>query len=165
MNNRERDPSGIGGWLLVFLLSLGIATPLSGAARVYFVSVGLRLFPNGASRDSSLILSFESGIAVLHAIACWCVVWRLSCVRRWSSVLLARTALWVLPLIRVIAARSFSVIALGSAPSYLFRAAVSELIGPAVSATLWTAYLLRSRRVRATYPRPGALTPLADVFT
>lgn len=157
-------PRGIGGWLAFFLVTLGIFGPLVEIIGV-IVQLGdpdiARAYGDRwpAVRSSAFALS-TSGILI-----CWFIAARFLLVRNWTTVRIGVGGLWLLCLLNVLVA-PLLVSYFGAIP---FRALVSQmlpaLVRPILYSTIWTAYLLRSRRVRNTYADPDAdEAELARVF-
>lgn len=146
-------PRGIGGWLTVFLVVMGLVSPLNGIFTTYSTLYG---DPQVAAFYGTVwgkIEIAEWTIVGFAVAVCWGVVGRLITVFRWSSVMIAVAGIWTagvvtsfLELLAVswIAGMPFSQIAAGVG---------ADLIRPFVFGAIWTAYLLRSERVANTYPK------------
>lgn len=157
-------PRGIGGWLAFFLVTLSIFGPLLEIASI----VAQLSNPDIARaygarwpgvRTSALALS-ATGIVI-----CWFLAGRFLLIRNWRTVRIGVGGLWLLCALNVLVA-PLLVSYFGGIP---FRALVNQLlpalVRPVLYAMIWTAYLLRSRRVRNTYADPDANeAELARVF-
>lgn len=148
-----RQLRGVGGWLLFFLLTFAVFTPIRTGIEV-FVELGNA----GADPDAAAGAWLWLGAYLIFtwAITAWFVL-----VRRWSSVLLMIAVMWLETL--------FGIASLVFLPAYEGAPADGALIGfQAVTAfvypTIWTAYLLKSVRVANTYPRRPGDEDLPQVF-
>lgn len=165
MAYRDDEISGVGGWLLLFVLTLGVFTPL---AIIYLL---VAAFSNGFAYDQMSAMpglsTYRAGEAILRVVLlliCLFLTWRLCKVRTWQTIRLTIILIWIaglgvavgeLLLIGLLVDDPFAGV---SAREFVPLARV------AAYATIWTAYLLRSRRVANTYPRYGDEDRLAAVF-
>jgi hypothetical protein len=144
---------GIGGWLLFFLVTLGIFNP---ALRL-FALIGLasiRPAPPLTARWPMVLVS-EGLLGILGILGCLYLCWRMLHVFEWESVRRTVIGLWLLnPGVVVLDTLMTPAILQVSFANYLSLAAVS-VIRSLIYAGLWSAYLLRSKRVANTYVRPG----------
>jgi hypothetical protein len=157
-------PRGVGGWLAFFLLTLAVFGPLLEIAGIVAQltnpdiarAYGTR-WP--AVRTSAVALS-AAGILIG-----WFIVGRFLLVRNWRTVRIGVAGLWLLCALSILVA-PLLVSLFGNIP---FQALVSQmipaLVRPILYSAIWTAYLLRSRRVANTYGDPDAdQAELARVF-
>jgi hypothetical protein len=150
----NHQPVGVGGWLLFLILVLMWIGPLAGAGRINADIVAAE------SRFPSLVATV-TWRAFTHAT--WWAFFGLSCVSFYAGVVLARRrdrsaitrariALWILGpgavLVMQVMIPFFTLGDLEPAAQILVRLAVSIIV-----VELWTLYLLKSRRVQATYSR------------
>ena len=159
----DRELVGIKGWLLVFLITLGVITPIDNLVAV----LSLTSDPNMAAAygDQWSSLQRAEWILVLITCAgCWFLVWRMVNVRRWSSVQLTIPGLWILTVgglvAETIAVKSITGIPLDA----LISGMGAELVRPFVYSIVWSAYLATSKRVKNTYPKQGSEEEIAEVF-
>ena len=75
--------------------------------------------------------------------------WGLARGKDWSVVKRAKAIIWINGPVLVIVDETMPIVILGIEPTY--PEFIGRLIGSAISAGIWTAYLSRSKRVRATY--------------
>lgn len=151
-NTESVGPSGVGGWLLLLVTGLMFLGPLMGAGRI-----------------NSDIMSAESQYPNLTAAATWgtykAATWWtflvVSCLSFYTGIGLARgrdisvvyrakIMLWIIgPVANVILGLFIPVFVFGkieSGPEF-----IGGLTGSAIAAAIWTAYLTKSKRVKATY--------------
>lgn len=160
----ERSLRGVGGWLAFFILTLSVFGPLRAVAQTYINLYG----------DPSVALAYAGRWGLLQGIE-WSLVavaagtsvflgWRLYAVPVWRSVQLTIAGLWlispVVQLIDIVAVSSIAGVGVGA----LFGQVFGEIIRSLGYAAIWTAYLLRSRRVENTYARYPETDDLAEVF-
>ncbi len=156
----ERALRGVGGWLALLIAALGLFTPL----RTVFEMIGLWSLDAsviGLTADKVIPLQrVGTGFSVLRLAIAFYVAWRLYSVHVPATVRIAIRGLWLLALVTPIAETLVWTAFLGASDELLGSVVVQAVQGT-VFAGLWTAYLLRSRRVANTY------TPdhdSADVF-
>jgi hypothetical protein len=155
--DHEEGPKGVGGWLLLLVVGLTIG-PVVGAGRTYAEFLVLeRQYPGivtvGSWNAFKLVtLAILAGVAVLGFYAAW----GLARGTQWSVVLRAQIILW--------AAGPLANVVVGLVPTIVFNqtepaeAGAASLLGSVIVASVWTAYLAKSKRVRATYARPSPST-------
>jgi hypothetical protein len=165
MAYNDDEISGVGGWLMFFVLTLGVFTPLA----ILYLLFG-NLYSAGLSARLGSIPGWpayrlaETIVCVLHIAACAFLTWRLCMVRNWNSVRLTIAGIWAMGLGITLIDLLLTVFLLGGAFGAVFAAEMIAIGRGAIYATLWTAYLLRSERVANTYPRYGDEDQLAAVF-
>ncbi|TKR53431.1 DUF2569 domain-containing protein [Allopusillimonas ginsengisoli] len=153
--NAERDLHlrGVGGWLLWLVIVLMVLTPLFGfgqtsnnlgeAEALYPNLIGLPAWQN--YKDSSWVLAW------IAAGASFTAGYRLFKFHHPGSVSLTIAVLWVTPIATTIAdsflANHFLDVSMADAGMEIIAALIKGLL----SASIWTAYLKLSRRVRNTY--------------
>lgn len=153
---------GVGGWLAFFLVTLGIITPGFGIITTLLsfsdadAALAYRMFPGLASA--------AIGIMVLAAAVCWFACWRFLTVFKPSTVRIGIATLVFLALVSiVIEPMALSVIS-GLGYGEIMSAAGPAVFRPIVYSTVWTLYLLNSKRVRNTYSGLGDQDELGEVF-
>lgn len=144
--------SGVGGWLLLLVLGLTFLGPLMGAGRINadFMSVedqypNLKSVAEWSTYKSATwwtflfvcCLSFYAGLGLIKD-------------RSMLVVKRAKIILWVIgPLASLILGVFLPVLIFGkSEPDPQF---VGSMIASIIAAAIWTAYLSKSKRVKATY--------------
>jgi hypothetical protein len=163
MAEEREGPVGIGGWLLFFLIALGVITP--GTVLISFLSVYAD--PSIAAAYGDKWPSLQIAEWVFIATFCagaWFLVWRLVNVRRWSTVRLVIPSLWVLA-VGGLFAESALISWIAKIPFETMMGGITaEDIRPFVFCTVWTLYFNISKRVRNTYPERGGEEEMAEVF-
>ncbi len=168
MADADHKLRGIGGWLAVFLALLGLIAAIQAYALFQGVSYwfsrqseALGIIPLPLVAEGWLIAAARIAIALV-------ILRRMIHVRRWSSVRLCIAGLWTyyvgLALVDAIAAAAIVMVwrEIPVRPDlWLVGSALSKGCLIAFSGT-W--YLLRSRRVAGTYPRPSESDALREVF-
>lgn len=163
--NREndeasKDPSGVGGWLLLLVVGLMFLGPLMGVGRLYgdLMSAedqnpNLRTLESWSTFKSANLwtflvvagLSFYAGLGLARR-------------RDMAAVTRAKIVLWVTgPVAAVIMGLLIPYAVFGKAR--LSPELIGAVIASAIAAAAWTAYLSKSKRVRATYDRHGHEIP------
>ncbi|MCL4844907.1 MAG: DUF2569 family protein [Acidobacteria bacterium] len=146
------EPAGVGGWLLLLTLGLVFLGPLLGAGRINadFMAAESQ-FPNLKTVDAWATLKQATWLVYLP-ISCLSVYAGYGLLKRRnrSVVRRAQLALWVIgPLATVVIGLVLPRAIVGDAdagPEF-----IGGLIASALVASVWTAYLSRSKRVNATY--------------
>ncbi|MDF7777741.1 DUF2569 family protein [Sphingomonas sp. AOB5] len=158
-------PRGVGGWLAFFLVTLGLFGPaleiLNTVVQLTNPDIARAYGTRWPSvRIAALVLS---GTSILIS---WFVVGRFLLVRNWRTVRMGIAGLWLQCLINVLVAPLAIAILGGISVQTLFAAMAPSLIRPIAYGTIWTAYLLRSKRVANTYLYPDSRdeAELARVF-
>ncbi|MCD6535174.1 MAG: DUF2569 family protein [Deltaproteobacteria bacterium] len=154
MNNLKREPSGIGGWLLLLVINLSAIAPLA--------SIGL-LFGEIAKEERAYpqLLNLDKWASYKTITWCYTAVIIALCI--YAGIILVRSKTWVSVQRSIIIfwiVWPFSDIFQVSLLTFLFgnnfitAHTVGTFIGSILAATIWTAYLLKSIRVRNTYGEP-----------
>ena len=158
-------PSGIGGWLAFYLVTLGVISPL-----VTIVNLYSNLFADPAVGTFygdrwPALLAAELAINFLLLAAIYYVVWRFFLRKEWRTVRIAIAVMWIsavpVALLELVVVSLLGGLDFGA----LVPASIGDLLKPMIYSALWTTYLLRSVRVANTYPREDeAAEGLAEVF-
>lgn len=156
LRNQPDDLVQVRGWLAVLVAGLMFLGPLVGASRINSDLLTVeREYPQlvqvaqWASYKQWAWITF--GAAALVSIFAG---WRLAFTRRRGAVRLAIVALWVSgPLTAVALITALPAAVFGSFE--LTPDAAGGLTGSFVGAVVWTAYLWKSKRVRARYVEGG----------
>jgi hypothetical protein len=164
MGGYIEGPEGIGGWLVFFMLALGVVSP----ATALFQMLGLYADPSvpaAFGRLWTLLQVVEWSLFAVSAAACWYLVWRLIYVRTWKTVRTVIAGIWLISVVSL--AAEFVVVSLAAGLPVFALLAESgfETIRPIIFCTIWTGYFVTSKRVANTYRRDPEGEALADVFS
>jgi hypothetical protein len=148
----SKGPSGVGGWLLLLVISLTFLGPLMGFGRLYGKLMfaedqnpSLRMLESWGTFKSATLgtflvvagLSFYAGLGLARG-------------RDMAVVKRAKILLWVIgPVASVVLGLFIPFVVFGK--SQLDPQTIGGLIASAIVAAIWTAYLSMSKRVHATY--------------
>jgi hypothetical protein len=156
MADRNDEIRGIGGWLLLFVLTLGVMTPLS------ILYILLATFSNGFANDQLpaapgwvTYRAAETLMRCAHLLVCLFLTWRLCKVRTWQTIRLTIALIWMTGVGVALGDVLLIVALLGDPFDRVLYIELGIIVRTLVYATLSTAYLLTSRRVANTYPRPS----------
>lgn len=139
----EKGPSGIGGWLILFFLSLMIGQPVAAFNELSQVKITILLYDLD-SPTQTWLLSLAYAQLVIAVAGTASVVWMLS--RHRSSITVIRTYLIALLAFRTILGIIFWLKFSSTA------SATKSLVGVLI-VSAWILYFMHSRRVRNTYGR------------
>ena len=159
------DPGGdgVGGWLSVFVVMVGIFSPL----RMLFDMLALYSDPSVSYLDSGVWTQLQLlswGVSLLSIAGWWYICWRLFTRQYWATVRVTIILMWAIGVGGMIV-QVLGVWAIVGIPiSYLLGALGLWAYQPAVFCILWTAYFLASKRVAMTYPRYPDEERAAEVF-
>lgn len=163
----NRGPVGVGGWLVLLITGLMILGPLGGAGRLYGEIATLeRTYPNLIS--VSEWSTYKSAVSWIFlgsaAISFWGGL-RLSWENNWSAVENAIAALWISgPGAAVLIGVLVPVIIFDKA-SFTVSDIIAGLVWSIITASVWTVYLLKSRRVGNTFQKdPVHNMPFLDRY-
>jgi hypothetical protein len=148
----QGEVAGVGGWLLFLILGLVFLGPLMGAAHINsdIMSVESQ-YPRlktdeawGTFKSATWLtflvvccLSFYAGFGLLKR-------------RDLSVVNRAKILLWVIgPLASLVMGTVLPIFVFGKVESY--PQSLGQLVASGIVAAIWTVYLSRSKRVKATY--------------
>lgn len=164
MAHRDDQISGVRGWLLLLVLILGLFVPLVALMHIldqfYLADQPIEsLLPGWPAFRAS-----ETALDIVHIALSLIIAWRLCAVFRWDTVRFAIAGIWITGIGASLVDLSFSLLILDRQLAATAEAEAIPAISAAAYCTLWTAYLLRSRRVANTYPRPSDEDRLAAVF-
>ena len=151
-------PRGVGGWLLLLVVAMALATPVLGVA--YSAACLMIVREQYASLTAlGAWPLFERAYWIVFGLAAAMLVWGglgLARRRHWAAVERAKIILWIAwPLGIWVQGIVIPLLAFGRADPIHSWFIVPFLVA-LTSAACWTAYLARSRRVRATYVRSAA---------
>lgn len=151
----DAGPAGVGGWLLLLVIGLLVLGPLAGIGKtMQAIEVTERTYPNIIGIPAWV--HYKSTGWSLIAMACLVSVaagWGLLKSRQSGAVQFAIAALWIRgPAVVILDAISATIfLQTGFAEYFSDPSLVGDLLGNFAAATIWTAYLKMSRRVRNTY--------------
>lgn len=162
MAYRDDHISGMRGWLLLFFLTLAAFQPLFLIFRI-LVSLG-----EGADLFSqSGWPLYVTALRILTATivaASWLLAVRLWFFRNWRTIRIVIAGIWAINLGAGLFDLMATIAILGVEPGHALGSSLSGLVRGTLYCTVWTAYLLRSRRVANTYRRDSDDEKLAAVF-
>ena len=147
----DDELKGVGGWLAFFLVTLGVITP--GVS----IFMTLRSFndPQLAYLPEGLVQTLTTIDLATLAVAvalCWFATYRFLKLFNWTTVKIGIATLWALAFINVLAVPLLVSWSTGLPMGIVFESGGPQLIiRPLIYAGIWTAYLLKSVRVRNTY--------------
>lgn len=142
---------GVGGWLGFLVFVLGILSP----ARMLFQTIaniretaimGQVLGPN-----TSIYIQFTWALVAVSVAGSIFLAYRLLAVHRWSSVGIVIIGLWCLALLPTLIDAVTASILFPEIVGTMVLEALWSAAKSSISATIWTAYLMKSKRVANTY--------------
>jgi hypothetical protein len=155
---------GVGGWLAFFLVTLGIIGPIFFIVTGY-IALSDPSMPLAYGDVWPSLLTAEIILMMTVVAISWFAAWRLLKVFNWTSVRIAIASLWALAFLTVfgeaLIVSTISGLELGM---LLDVSAGPELVRPFIYATVWTLYLLLSKRVRNTYSGLADEKGVTEVF-
>lgn len=150
MSYDDSDLRGIGGWLAFLIIVLAVFSPIGIAVSVAQIYNDPAIAAAFGERWG-LMQSVEIFLAVLDIAGFWFVARRLNSVHVWQSVRIAIAGLWILGL-GIMMIEFLAVAAIGRIPlGTMLEGGAIEIARSIVFAGIWSAYLLKSRRVANTY--------------
>ena len=160
----RREPAGIGGWLLFFLIVFAIIGPLVTLVRVVTALHGDPDLADAYGESWPTLQAFEWGVTAAAIGLVWYLAWRMVTRRTWRTVQMVVAGLWLNGLgVLMIECAAVSLIA-GFPLGAVLAESAPDFSRSVFGTALWTAYLLRSVRVANTYPRRPEAQALAQVF-
>lgn len=148
----KRVPSGVGGWLLLLVVGLMVLGPLMGAGRLNAdIMLAETQYPNLAMLGNwkSYKSATWAAFSVVAALSFW-AGFGLAKGRDASVVGKAKIVLWLIgPLASFVLGILIPLLAFGK--WHADGQFVSNIIASAIVAAIWSTYLSKSKRVRATY--------------
>ena len=150
-------PVGVGGWLLLLAAGMLVLGPLFGAGRLNLeLAVTEEQYP--ALKNVAAWSTFK--LATWLTFLCVALLsvyggWGLARGRSWSVVIRAKMILWLIgPVASIALGVVIPLVIFGSAAAVADPQFMTGLISSTIMAAIWTAYLTKSKRVRATYASP-----------
>ncbi|MBA4763583.1 DUF2569 family protein [Sphingomonas sp.] len=144
-NDNHTQLRGIGGWLLFFLLTFAVFTPLRATIEMLGEIRG--------STDPDLVTGLWIFLGV-YLVFTWAVTAWFVLVRKPSSVWLVIVVMWLEAL------GGATLLILEGAAGLAAMGAITAFVYP----TIWTAYLLKSERVANTYRRGPSIDDAEETF-
>lgn len=144
-NDNHTQLRGIGGWLLFFLLTFAVFTPLRATIEMLVEIRG--------STDPDLVTRLWIFLGV-YLVFTWAVTAWFVLVRKPSSVWLVIVVMWLEAL------GGAALLILEGAAGLAAMGAITAFVYP----TIWTAYLLKSGRVANTYRRGPSIDDAEETF-
>ncbi len=153
MDNDNARPAlhGVGGWLGFFIFILGIVSPVrmlfQANANIAEVKAAAHLLGPGAGTYTGI----SWAIVIASATGSVFMAYRLLAIHRWSSVVIVVMGLWCLAILPTLIDLTVSAIMF---PEFAGAAVPDVLLSigkSCISATVWTLYLAKSKRVANTY--------------
>jgi hypothetical protein len=143
---------GVKGWLAAFVVIIAAVSPGWAAIQIY----------NGLYTGNAALLGDVPFIAALRtvgwstvgfaALVGWFVAYRLLAVHNWTSVRIAVVGVWLASVGTIVLQYVGITYYVGlPADAFLLDAGPRDFIRPFIFGIVWTAYLLKSERVRNTY--------------
>lgn len=161
----EDGPVGVGGWLTFFLVTLGIFSPLGTIISIAVIANNASLHAAFGDVARTLVRA-EWALAAVICILCWFACYRFLKIFNPLTVWIGIVILWTLAILNGIGEPLIVSMISGVDLGLIWREGAADFIRPIGYATIWTLYLLLSKRVKNTYRavehRPDAA---ADVFS
>lgn len=160
MDYDGEGPVGVGGWLGFFVVALGLFSPVGGLIQM----LSLYTDPTIAApfgNSWGLVQIAEWTLFALSVAGAWYFVWRLFNVQTRRTVHITIAGIWLISVGGM--AVEFLIVAVASGLP-LGALVGAEAIRPLVFCTIWTLYLLVSKRVANTYRDEPEDAALNDVF-
>jgi hypothetical protein len=153
---------GVGGWLAFFLVTLGIFTP---GASIILTLISLR-DPEVASASAIYPSLVPASIAMTVALtaACWFACWRFLKVFNRQTVRIGIATLVFVGAMAVVIEPLVISAVMGLDFGTVVALNGAEGFRPVVYCTVWTLYLLLSKRVQNTYSGTGSEEEMSEVF-
>lgn len=157
-------PKGIGGWLIFLIIVLSVLNPL---ANIGMLAAELRR----VEQETPYLLQIP--VFIHYKWFSWALVLICSVIgivagytlwkkHVWKSVRQAIIAIWIMGPLATVLIALYIYMNFGSMAVEAGGEIVGSLVRSLVFAGIWTAYLLRSKRVRNTYTK-GTTRPVAGV--
>lgn len=153
MDNDNTRPGlhGVGGWLGLFVFILGIASP---ARMLFKASANLAEVKDAAhllGPSTGTYVIFSWALVIVSAAGSVFMAYRLLAVHRWSSVVIVVMGLWCLAILPTLVDLAASAIMFPGFAGAAIPDALLSIGKSCISATIWTLYLAKSKRVASTY--------------
>lgn len=146
----ERALVGIGGWLtfFIFTLCLNIAKLMSDALKAWGL---LDVFSAKFGISGTAYVAINIVFILLAAASFGYAVWRLNSRQNASTPSIVIAILWIVALPLPVIDSLLGTILLDISAQDAGELLGENVVRPLIYATIWSAYLMRSRRVANTY--------------
>ena len=143
---------GVKGWLLTFVIIIALVSPAWGAITIYReLYTGEAASLPETPMVSQIRTFFWATIAVRAAIG-WFVAYRLVSIHNWLSVQIAIGGIWLVAVGgAIVEYAGLSYLTGLSFGDVMAETGPRGIIQPLGFGLIWTAYLLKSERVKNTY--------------
>ncbi|MBF8177835.1 DUF2569 family protein [Herminiimonas contaminans] len=144
---------GVGGWLTLLIIIFMVLSPLLGFGSLYGMIKDVESLYSGQLLDSKWA-SFKQETWIIYAISAsvsFAAGYRLLKIHKSESVRFAIIANWLVGPIANVAYVISGALLLNLRVTDQIHASIGSIAGSCIVASLWTAYLLRSKRVKNTY--------------
>jgi hypothetical protein len=149
--NGRPDLHGVGGWLGFFVFILGIVSP----ARMFFQASANIAEVNAAAHllgpGTGTYVTISWALIIASVAGSVFMAYRLLAVHRWSSVVIVVMGLWCLAILPTLGDLAVSAIMFPQFAGVAIPDALLSIAKSCISATIWTLYLAKSKRVANTY--------------
>jgi hypothetical protein len=164
MSYQDGEIHGVGGWLAVYLFTLGVMNPGATALNIALTVNDPRMeAAYGAAWP--MLKMVEIGLGAVTCLLCWYAVLRFFTARNWFTVRFAIGVMVFLVIANVLL-EPLAVSMLSGMPVFYLIAQTgsTDLIRPFIYAGIWAAYLLNSERVANTYRADPVDEDISTVF-
>lgn len=155
MADSDEGGAGIGGWLALFVFVIAGWHPLTMIASIAVMLYGDPAVAAAFGDRWQAVQIFQWSLTAAATAFCWFIAWRLTVARVWTTVRITITGIWILAVVPVLIGFAGYTAITGWSLDAISYETGRAMAGPILFAIVWTAYFLRSRRVRNTYRRPG----------
>ncbi|MCG9078910.1 DUF2569 family protein [Laribacter hongkongensis] len=151
---QNNELKGVGGWLAFLVISF-MLRPLFAVSTLHLnLSDATKKYPELLlSKKWELYSNITWGHTWIYALLSIYTGYLLLKVHKWSSVKIAISMLWILLITPQIIDTLVAAFIFGNVDDSSLQLLIQQTISTSIGATLWTAYLIRSKRVRNTYVR------------
>ena len=152
-------PKGVGGWLAFMIIILTILSPAANIGMMAYEFHAIEMENPIMLHISAYVQYkwFSWGVVLVASvisIAAGCLLWKK---HEWKSVRYTISALWLIGPFSIVLVGLYFYMSFGTG---MMGGFVKDVTGTFVKSTfwaiVWTAYLLKSKRVRNTYIRQNA---------
>jgi hypothetical protein len=153
MSYSDDDLRGVGGWLAFLIIVLAVFTPLRTVVSV------LQLFGDADLVEVlgdrwRLVMGLEIALGTVAVLGAWYLAWRLNSVHSWKTIRIVIPGLWLLALGTLFVELVLLSLAAGLPLAVIAEAVAIDIVRAFIFSGVWSAYLLKSVRVRNTYAEP-----------
>ena len=152
MSYDDRYLRGVGGWLAFLFIILAFFTPIAVGISV-FALISNPAIAAAYGEVWPVLQGIGLFLAAINVAGAWYLAWRINSVHEPATVRVVIGGLWAinvgLLLVEAVAVALVAGIGLGD----MLAASAFDIGRGIVFATIWTLYMLKSRRVANTYGR------------